>query len=162
MITNFFHLSLLLLFLDPGSWINIPDPQHWFLNKLTYLFNLFTTCLFQDPPSSISDNRRKRSRSIPPLLSGTTAASTPRKSPPNSARGPARIAALSHTRRRTVLVGQHFVNLRIGTYRKVYACLLEYTVLVDLRLITHVGSRRMYLDPDVWFRHWLVSVSIPT
>jgi hypothetical protein len=39
MTTNFFHLSLLLLFLDPGSGmgknqdpgsgINIPDPQHW-------------------------------------------------------------------------------------------------------------------------------------
>jgi hypothetical protein len=44
MATNFFHPSLLLLFLDPGSenrdpaWeksgsgifgINIPDPQHW-------------------------------------------------------------------------------------------------------------------------------------
>ncbi len=38
MTTNFFHPSLLLLFLDPGSWmgknqdpgseINIPDPQH--------------------------------------------------------------------------------------------------------------------------------------
>ncbi len=38
MTTNFFHLSLLLLFLDPGSGmgknqdpgsgINIPDPQH--------------------------------------------------------------------------------------------------------------------------------------
>jgi hypothetical protein len=37
--TNFFHPSLLLLFLDPesgmgkdqdpGSGINIPDPQHW-------------------------------------------------------------------------------------------------------------------------------------
>jgi hypothetical protein len=35
----FFHPSLLLLFMDPGSemgknqdpgsWINIPDPQHW-------------------------------------------------------------------------------------------------------------------------------------
>jgi hypothetical protein len=24
-----FHPSLLLLFLDPGSGINIPDPQHW-------------------------------------------------------------------------------------------------------------------------------------
>ena len=49
MTTNFFHLSLLLLFLDPGSGmgknqdpgsgINIPDPQHWlgswiFLNFL--------------------------------------------------------------------------------------------------------------------------------
>jgi hypothetical protein len=49
----FFHLSLLLLFLDPrseirdpgsgmgknqdpGSGINIPDPQHWFLNALIY------------------------------------------------------------------------------------------------------------------------------
>ncbi len=41
MTTNFFHLSLLLLFLDPGSGmgknqdpgsgINIPDPQHWIL-----------------------------------------------------------------------------------------------------------------------------------
>jgi hypothetical protein len=47
MTTIFFHLSLLLLFLDPGSeipdpgsgmgknqdpvsGINIPDPQHWF------------------------------------------------------------------------------------------------------------------------------------
>jgi hypothetical protein len=39
MTINFFHLSLLLLFLDPGSGmgknqdpgsgINIPDPQHW-------------------------------------------------------------------------------------------------------------------------------------
>jgi hypothetical protein len=28
MTTNFFSPSLLLLFLDPGSGINIPDPQH--------------------------------------------------------------------------------------------------------------------------------------
>jgi hypothetical protein len=28
MASNFFHPSLLLLFLDPGSGINIPDPQH--------------------------------------------------------------------------------------------------------------------------------------
>jgi len=43
MITNNFHLSLLLLFLDPGSGmgknqdlgsgINIPDPQHWYNRK---------------------------------------------------------------------------------------------------------------------------------
>ena len=30
--SNFFHLSLLLLFLDPGSGINIPDLPHWSLS----------------------------------------------------------------------------------------------------------------------------------
>ncbi len=62
MTTNFFHLSLLLLFLDPGSeirdWgsemgknqdpgsgINIPDPQHWLKNFKMSTF----TVLVEEP-----------------------------------------------------------------------------------------------------------------
>jgi hypothetical protein len=45
--TNFFHPSLLLLFLDPGSGmgknqdlgsgINIPDPQHWWVPSVLWI-----------------------------------------------------------------------------------------------------------------------------
>jgi hypothetical protein len=123
-----------------------------FLKKLSLLLHLFTTCFFQGPPSSISVNRRRRSRSIRPSLSGTTAALTPRKSPPNSARGPARIAARSHTRRRTVLVGyQFFVNLSFRDLR----------FMISYLGVIHVGSRRMCLNPGV-VPPWLVPVSMPT
>jgi hypothetical protein len=40
MTTNFFHPSLLLLFLDPGSGINIPDPQQ---NACTDTVPLYST-----------------------------------------------------------------------------------------------------------------------
>jgi hypothetical protein len=49
MTTNFFHPSLLLLFLDPGSGmgknqdpgsgINIPDPQHCLSEKIYFKFD---------------------------------------------------------------------------------------------------------------------------
>jgi hypothetical protein len=45
---KFFHLSLLLLFLDPVSWINILDPQHC-PNKLSLPFlktcSIYPACL---------------------------------------------------------------------------------------------------------------------
>ncbi len=58
--TNFFHPSLLLLFLDPGSGmgknqvlgsgINIPDPQHLNLVPLSFLdaspYNALKKCWF--------------------------------------------------------------------------------------------------------------------
>ncbi len=125
-------------------------------------FHLFTIGFFQGPPSSISVNRRRRSRSIRPSLSGTTAVSTPRKSPPSSARGPARIAALSHTRKRTVLVGYKFVvKLSFWDLWFTLTYLGTGTYTFRLRPMTHVGSRRMYLDPDVWSLHLLVSISMP-
>jgi hypothetical protein len=39
--------------------------------------------------------------------------------------------------------------------------LIYLGILVDLRPVTLIGSRRMYLDP-VRSRHWLVSVSVPS
>ncbi len=44
---NFFPFPLFVLLLDPGSRINIPDPQHWGLFYLTWiLFGRFTEYIF--------------------------------------------------------------------------------------------------------------------
>ncbi len=59
--TNFFHPSLLFLFLDPGSGINTPDPQHW----------------WQGWPRSCLTWRRRRAWPSPPYPAPPTWAGTP-------------------------------------------------------------------------------------